>query len=103
MGETEFPSRAEEAAPNSKEEELSRIRAGCEVRASGGITVASRRTFPRQVPVAVFFLCLPWQAFAAHFPSLVIPLEVRDGRCEAVVPTGHPGDKYYLVVGSLVR
>jgi hypothetical protein len=35
--------------------------------------------------------------------SQVIPLEVRDGRCECVLPTEHPDDKYYLIVGSLAR
>jgi hypothetical protein len=33
----------------------------------------------------------------------VIPLAVRDGRCECVLPTEHPDDKYYLIVGSLAR
>ncbi|HMC65724.1 MAG TPA: hypothetical protein VKI65_12360, partial [Gemmataceae bacterium] len=36
-------------------------------------------------------------------PGRVIPLAVRNGRCECIVPAETPGEKYYLVVGSLAR
>jgi hypothetical protein len=31
----------------------------------------------------------------------LIPVQVRDGRCECVLPTADPNDKYFLIVGSL--
>ncbi len=36
-------------------------------------------------------------------PGCVVPLAVRDGRCECVLPTGRADDKYLLVVGALGR
>jgi hypothetical protein len=52
---------------------------------------------------------LTWALFVvgtvarAESPVEVIPLAVRDGRCECVIPTPHANDKYYLVVGSVTR
>jgi hypothetical protein len=36
-------------------------------------------------------------------PGRVLPLAVRDGRCEFVVPTDRTDDKFYLIIGSLSR
>ena len=36
-------------------------------------------------------------------PGRVLPLAVRDGRCECVLPTARADDKYLLVVGALGR
>jgi hypothetical protein len=33
----------------------------------------------------------------------VIPLAVRDECCECILPTEHPDDKYYVIIGSLAR
>src|SRR5438270_13903178 len=32
-----------------------------------------------------------------------VPLAVRDGRCECVLPTGRPDAKYFLLLGSVAR
>lgn len=50
--------------------------------------------------VAVALLILTAPALAQP-PGRLIPLEVRDGRCEAVLDTGRAGDQFFLIVGSL--
>jgi hypothetical protein len=36
-------------------------------------------------------------------PGAAVPLDVRGGRCEFVLPSGRPGDQFVLVAGSLDR
>jgi hypothetical protein len=36
-------------------------------------------------------------------PGRVLPPAVHDGRCEFVLPTNRPDDKFYLILGSLSR
>jgi hypothetical protein len=47
----------------------------------------------------VFLALIP--SARADTPVEVIPLAVRDGCCECVLPTAHADDKYYLIVGAL--
>jgi hypothetical protein len=59
-------------------------------------------------------LCWPWWAVLvgmtppcafAQLPTLgrLLPLAVERDRCEFVLPPGSPGDKYYLILGSLAQ
>jgi hypothetical protein len=56
-----------------------------------------------RVTLPLLLLAVP----AAHADPLpagrVLPLAVRDGRCECTLPTPTTGEQYYLVLGSLAR
>jgi hypothetical protein len=49
-------------------------------------------------------LCLAAGARADPFPpDTAVPLAVRDGRCEFVLPTPRPDAKFFLILGSLAQ
>jgi hypothetical protein len=48
-------------------------------------------------------LCLAGAPVQAQVPGAVVPLAVEQGRCQCVLATPQPGDKYLLIVGSLSR
>jgi hypothetical protein len=62
---------------------------------------AGRRKTRRQVLTALGVLALV--AGPALRAAEVVPVQVRDGWAEIVLPTDHPNDKYFLILGSLAR
>src|SRR5205823_5606620 len=65
---------------------------------------ARPRRFGPASLVAVLLLLPAGPAPAESVPvGRLLPLAVRDGRCECVLPTDRPDEKYYLILGSLAR
>src|SRR5947209_3310795 len=65
---------------------------------------ARQGTLARVLLGAALLWLLTGPAEAQPVPAgRVLPLTVRDGRCECVLPTSHPDEKYYLILGSLAR
>jgi len=63
---------------------------------------APRRSRCRLGLVALALLASP--AWAQQVPpGRLFPLAVRAGRCDCVLPTAAPDDKFYLIVGSLAH
>ncbi len=63
---------------------------------------AQKRRRPGACVFALLLLLAPCILPRAHAAS-VVPLTVRDGRCEAVLATARPDEQLYLVLGSLSR
>src|SRR5262245_2918815 len=65
---------------------------------------ARQGTLARVLLGAALLWLLTAPAGAQPVPAgRVLPLTVHDGRCECVLPTPHPDEKYYLVLGSLAQ
>jgi hypothetical protein len=65
---------------------------------------ARRRSRGRLGLAVAWSLVIATAAWAeAPEPGRLLPLAVRDGRCEFVLPTTRPDEKYYLLLGSLAR
>src|SRR5437899_3018875 len=63
---------------------------------------ASQRSFGR-LGLAASILGLLVGSVRGQTPGQVLPLTVENGRCECVLPTEQPGEKYFLMLGSLAR
>ena len=53
--------------------------------------------------LAALLLAAVSPAAASSPTSSLLPLQVHAGRCSFVLPASRPGEKYYLVIGSLAR
>jgi hypothetical protein len=58
---------------------------------------------PRIATLVVAFILLGLCSAARAQPGPALPLAVRAGRCEVVLPTEHADAQFYLVIGSLAR